>query len=107
MEHQHSNSHNSPQHNSPQKAPWWKSPSGITAIFFIAIAGYLLLREHTAHIGNNWIWLIFLVCPLMHVFMHGGHDHGGHDSPHDEADNEAYQRGLEEGRKQSNDKHFH
>jgi hypothetical protein len=25
-------------------------------------------------------WLILLACPLLHVFMHGGHaGHGGHD----------------------------
>lgn len=102
MEHHHSNSH-----NTPRKTPWWKSPSGITAIFFISIAGYFLLREHAAHIGNNWIWLIFLLCPLMHVFMHGGHDHGSHNSSDGDVENDAYQRGLEEGKKQSNNENLH
>jgi hypothetical protein len=24
------------------------------------------------------VWLPLLACPLMHLFMHGGHGHGGH-----------------------------
>ncbi len=68
--------HNSRQEN---KQAWWKTPFGLTAIFFFVVGGYFLIKEHGAHIGANWIWLILLACPLMHVFMHGGHgDHGGH-----------------------------
>jgi hypothetical protein len=65
-------------HKPNNKVVWWKTPFGITVIFFFAVAGYFLIKEHTAHIGNNWIWLILLLCPLMHIFMHGSH--GGHDS---------------------------
>jgi hypothetical protein len=25
------------------------------------------------------VWLPLLACPLMHLFMHGGHGHGDHD----------------------------
>ncbi len=74
--------HNHEQHHRPdpgQKVSWWKTPFGMVAICFFIIAGYFLIREHSAHIGNNWIWLILPLCPLMHVFMHGGHGgHGGH-----------------------------
>ncbi|MBL1148482.1 MAG: DUF2933 domain-containing protein [Pseudomonadota bacterium] len=58
----------------------------MVCIFFFAIAGYLLFMEHRAHIGDKWIWLLLLACPLMHVFHHGGHSgHGGHGS-HDHSD---------------------
>ena len=52
-------------------------------IGFIVIAAYLLVTEHSAHV-SGWlssygIWLLLLACPLMHLFMHGGHGHGGHE----------------------------
>lgn len=65
-------------HRPEDKPLWWKTPFGMTVIFFFVVAGYFLIEEHGAHIGDNWIWLILLACPLMHVFMHGGH--GGHGS---------------------------
>ena len=41
------------------------------------IGGFYLLREHWSHVGGNWIYLLLLACPLMHLFhRHGGH--GGH-----------------------------
>ena len=97
-------------HRPPQKTPWWKSPSGMVFFIFIGLAGYFLIKEHSAHIGTNWIWLIFLLCPLMHVFMHGGHGgHDGHDnhdehheSHHDNEIEEAYKKGLEEGLRRRN-----
>jgi len=41
---------------------------------FFAIAAYLLLSEHRAHFAQALPWLVVLICPLMHVFMHHGHD---------------------------------
>jgi hypothetical protein len=40
-----------------------------------------LWTEHEAHIRglfSYWPWLLLLACPLMHIFMHGGHGHAGH-----------------------------
>jgi hypothetical protein len=53
-------------------------------IGFLVIAAYFLATEHRAHL-SEWlssygIWLVLLACPLMHLFMHGGHGHGGHGS---------------------------
>jgi len=50
-------------------------------IGFIAIAAFFLIAEHKAHL-SGWlsaygIWLLLLACPVMHLFMHGGHGHGG------------------------------
>jgi hypothetical protein len=51
---------------------------GLVLAGFLAIAGVLLFTEHQAHVVGFLIWLPLLACPLMHLFMHGGHGHGGH-----------------------------
>ena len=44
---------------------------------FVLIAGFFLITEHRAHLvgwfASYWIWGLLLVCPLMHLFMHHGH----------------------------------
>ena len=56
---------------------------------FIAIAAFFLVTEHKAHLlgllGEHKVhilgalpYLLLLLCPLMHLFMHGG-GHGHHD----------------------------
>ena len=55
-----------------------------TALLMVAlIGGFYLLREHWDHIAGNWIYLLLLACPLMHLFHgHGAHGgHGGHATP--------------------------
>jgi DUF2933 family protein len=52
-----------------------KAKSGLVLIGFLVIAGALLLTEHRAHVLGLLVWLPLLACPLMHVFMHGGHGH--------------------------------
>jgi hypothetical protein len=46
---------------------------------FLGFIAYFLITEHWAHIVPFLPWLILAACPLMHLFMHGGHGHGGHD----------------------------
>lgn len=46
---------------------------------FLAIAGFYLLTEHTAHVFGILPYLLVLLCPILH-FLHGGHD--GHGSQH-------------------------
>jgi hypothetical protein len=59
---------------------------------FAGIAAYFLLTEHRAHLSGLAYWLPFLfvlACPLLHVFMHGRHDHRHpRDTSGDEAANE-------------------
>ena len=54
-----------------------KSRASLVLIGFLVIAGALLFTEHRAHVLGLLIWLPLLACPLMHVFMHGGHGHHG------------------------------
>lgn len=49
---------------------------------FAAGAAYFLLTEHLAHTIQVLPWLVLLLCPLVHVFMHGGHGPRD-DDPHD------------------------
>jgi len=48
----------------------------IALVGFGSIAAYYLLTEHTAHVFGALPFLLLLACPLMHLFMHHGHDHG-------------------------------
>jgi Protein of unknown function (DUF2933) len=54
-----------------------KSKTGLVLIGFLIIAGALLFTEHRAHVLGLFIWLPIIACPLMHLFMHGGHGHHG------------------------------
>lgn len=59
---------------------------------FTLIAAYFLVTEHKAHLVGFWgehrvhilgalPYLLVLLCPLMHLFMHGGgHGHHGHEN---------------------------
>ena len=52
-------------------------------IGFLLVAGYFLIMEHRAHLGGILYYLPFLLllaCPLMHIFMHHGHNCHG-DAP--------------------------
>lgn len=52
-----------------------------TALLMVAlIGGFYLLREHWSHVAGNWVYLLLLACPLMHLF-HGHGGHGRHGTP--------------------------
>jgi hypothetical protein len=78
----------------PQPAPsFWRSPTGLTLLVGIAVAGFYLLTEHTAHVFGALPYLLVLACPLMHVFMHRGHGHGAqhHAQPRSSDDEQPRQ----------------
>lgn len=84
--------HDTHQHaqesDKPSRAKW-------VFILFLGIAAYFLITEHRAHLSGLLYYLPFLLllaCPLMHLFMHGGHgDHssgGAHKhAPQEKGDN--------------------
>lgn len=59
-----------------ESQPFLKTPAGWALIAFLAIGGFYLVTEHTAHLFGLLPYALLLACPLMHMFMHGGH--GGH-----------------------------
>lgn len=58
--------------------PRWRA--NLVLIGFLLVAGFYLFTEHRAHLLGWLPFGIFLLCPLMHLFMHGGHKHGGGDA---------------------------
>ena len=65
---------------------FWSSRYFIGFVALGALAAYLLLSEHRAHFLGALPLLVLLACPLMHVFMHGGHGHGHDHRPRAEPD---------------------
>ncbi len=55
----------------------------IAWIVFAAIAAFYLWTENRAHLLGILPFLFLLACPLMHLFMHGGHGHGHGNEPPD------------------------
>ena len=62
---------------------FWLSTNGLAAIGLIAAVLYFLLAEHRAHFLYALPFLILLLCPVMHFFMHGSHGHGNHGDSHE------------------------
>jgi hypothetical protein len=61
----------------PKNAVKWVAGPGL-----LLLAGALVLSAHVRSVlWSGWPFLVMLLCPLMHVFMHRGHGgHGGHGS---------------------------
>ena len=63
------------------RGSFFTSRGGIVLVGFLLIAGYFLVTEHSAHLALAIPYLpyaLLAACPLMHVFMHGGHGHHHH-----------------------------
>lgn len=70
-------------HQPSQEGSFFRSRTGIALLVFLGIAAFFLITEHTAHVFGILPFVLLLLCPLMHLFMHGGHGggnggHGGH-----------------------------
>jgi len=62
------------EHHHPES--WFSSRDAVVVAMIAVILGFYLIREHWEHLTGGWIYLLLLLCPLMHFFGHGGH--GGH-----------------------------
>ena len=57
---------------------FFASRANMALMVFLAVAGYYLIAEHSAHLVGFWpLALLLLLCVGVHFFMHGGHG-GGH-----------------------------
>jgi hypothetical protein len=54
---------------------FWRTPSGIALLGFLAVALFFLFTEHRAHVMGALPYLLLLACPLMHLFHHRHHRH--------------------------------
>jgi hypothetical protein len=77
------------QQNEPR---FWRSPGGIGLLVVALVGGFFLFTEHRAHLFGWLPFLLILACPLMHVFMHHGHRHGGGRVGHDASGGSHEQR---------------
>ena len=89
MDHTHS------QQSKPP--PFWRSRYAVGLLVFGAVATYFLLSEHRAHFFGALPFLLLLACPLMHIFMHHGHDgHGGDHEAHGNGDQSLEKRSIQQ-----------
>lgn len=67
---------------------WLGSRPGLVFLGFLGIIMFYLVVEHTAHVFGVLPYALLLLCPLLHLLMHGGHgDHPATDraaKPHHE-----------------------
>ena len=57
----------------------WRFPYWVGACVFLAVAAFFLWEEHRAHLLGALPYVLLLLCPIVHLFMHRGHGgHGGH-----------------------------
>ena len=64
-------------HDHPEKPPSFRrSRTGLAFLGLLAIAAFFLFTEHRAHALGVLPFLLLALCPLLHLFGHGGHDHG-------------------------------
>lgn len=57
---------------------FWKSPFGIVSTLLAVLASVYLYLSHKDHVLALLPYAFLAACPLMHMFMHRGHGHGGH-----------------------------
>ena len=55
---------------------WLLSPVGVAMAVVLLAAAYYLGTYHLEHVIGLLPFGFLLLCPFMHLFMHGGH--GGH-----------------------------
>jgi hypothetical protein len=73
---------NHSEHEPSRSSAGWPFPVKITLTCLTAIAAFFLIGQHWVHLAGILPWFLILLCPLMHLFMHGGH--GGHNHDHDD-----------------------
>lgn len=78
----------SPHHHTEQgQKIWFFSRTGLVVCGFLVAIAFLIATGHSAHLLGVLPYLLLLACPLMHIFMHGGH--GSKHDHSDHADNKS------------------
>jgi hypothetical protein len=75
--------HSSHSDSSREHENWFFSRTAIATVVALAVIGFLIYTGHSAHLLGFLPYLLILSCPLMHIFMHGGHHGHRHNSEHD------------------------
>ena len=53
---------------SPSRWKWTIALAG-----FLIVAAFFLISEHREHFFGFLPYMLLLLCPFLHLFMHGGH----------------------------------
>ena len=71
--------------DTPPMRSWLRTPSGVVLLWFLAITAFFLITEHRAHVLGALPYVLFLLCPVLHLLLHRGHGngHAGHDTQED------------------------
>lgn len=86
----HSEHRSSGRVQRPNHAAWYAEPSKLALLSLLVVAAFFLWTEHRAHVVPYLPYLLVLLCPLMHIFMHRSHaggngNHKEHDTRRDES----------------------
>jgi hypothetical protein len=57
---------------------FWKTSFGVVSTIVALGASAYLWVAHRDHVLALLPFALLAACPLMHIFMHRGHGHGGH-----------------------------
>jgi DUF2933 family protein len=68
------------EHRSAETDDRYRTWSRYVFFGFVAVAAYLLLEEHRAHLIAFVPYILLAACPLMHLLHHRGHRHDGGES---------------------------
>ena len=59
----------------PHAREVWLSPGRLIALALGALGIFLLFTDHQGHVLRLLPYLLLAACPLLHMFMHRGHQH--------------------------------
>lgn len=76
------------QESKHHEKSWWLSLRGIVILIVLIAIGYYLFDKHRAHLFNVLPLALLLLCPLMHIFMHGGHHSHHHKNNNEQSQEE-------------------
>lgn len=96
-----------PHEPNRRASSFWRSRYAIGLVLFAAIALFFLLSEHRAHTLGALPYLLLVVSPFLHIFMHRGHSHGHGRADDDESpsDEDAGDPGASGRRSQTTHHH--
>ncbi|CAJ0784284.1 DUF2933 domain-containing protein [Ralstonia chuxiongensis] len=75
------------EHENEREVHGLVSRSKVVLVGFLLVIAYFLFTEHRAHVLQFLPFLLLASCPLMHLFMHGGHGHGHHHGRQQDSEN--------------------
>jgi len=74
---------------------FWRNP--LVIVCLVAV-GYWIYTYHWEHALGFLPYSILLLCPLMHIFMHGGHGHGGHGGHSEHCDHPDHKKDQDQSK---------